>query len=56
MRQLAEPATIEFLSHIPELSELYAMVEDESQRILLLIDDYQEEFFNSKVGHSLLCH
>ena len=49
MRELAAPAEMIFVGHVPELEEIYGFVDDESSRILLLIDDFNgEEFWSSK--------
>ena len=48
MRELAAPATVEFYPALPTLEQIYGFVDSEQSRVLLLLDDFNEDLFNSK--------
>lgn len=42
LKSLAAPYPMEFLPSVPSIDEIYGLVEDETTRVLLFVDDFNE--------------
>ena len=47
MRDLADPVPIDFLGELPKIETIMSYIKDESSKVLLMLDDFQFELFQS---------
>ena len=53
MRSLAEPVPIDFLGELPKIETIMSYIKDENSKVLLMIDDFQYDLFQSEAVASV---